>query len=277
MSYPATVYKIMIASPSDVPNPRRQPIDAVHEWNAVHSQNRGIVLLPVSWETHASPEMGERPQGVLNRQLLADADFLVAIFWTRLGTPTGEHESGTVEEIREHLEAGKPAMVYFSSEPVVPESIDQDQYQRLRDFKSWCETQGLVQTFASLGEFRSLSSRQLMQSVLRHTDAEEQSTHESMGVSTAQPFPALSEAARDLLSEAAKDQRGTLTHVGTLSGCEIGTNGRSFVTRGDARSEAQWRGAVAELEAHGLIKARSYKREVFQVTDLGYRVADAVR
>jgi hypothetical protein len=50
---------------------------------------------------------------VINRQVLADCDLLVAIFWTRIGSPTGSALSGTVEEIEKHLKAEKPAMLYF--------------------------------------------------------------------------------------------------------------------------------------------------------------------
>src|SRR5206468_6654815 len=106
MSYTATVVKVMIASPSDVPQERRLARDVIEEWNAIHAEDRGIVLMPVGWETHSSPEMGDRPQAIINRQLLRNSDLLIAVFWTRLGSPTGAAQSGTVEEIEEHLGAG---------------------------------------------------------------------------------------------------------------------------------------------------------------------------
>ena len=64
-----------------------------------------------------APEMGDEPQTIINKRILEDADFLVGIFWTRLGTPTASYASGAVEEIEEHLAAGKPAMLYFSAAP----------------------------------------------------------------------------------------------------------------------------------------------------------------
>ncbi len=115
MAFGATAYEVMIASPGDVEKERQVVRAAVHEWNAVHSRDRAVVLLPVGWETHATPEMGDRPQAIINKQLLRDCDLLIAVFWTRLGTPTGVASSGTVEEIEEHLAADKPAMIYFSN------------------------------------------------------------------------------------------------------------------------------------------------------------------
>src|SRR5690348_7434427 len=108
MSYPSTVFNVMIASPSDVAAERSITRDVLSEWNVVHSRTRQIVLLPLGWETHAAPEMGARPQAIINKQVLADADLLVGVFWTRIGTPTERHLSGSVEEIEEHVGAGKP-------------------------------------------------------------------------------------------------------------------------------------------------------------------------
>ena len=108
----------MIASPGDVAQERFPAQRIVHEWNAIHSRDRGIVLQPVMWEPHSSPAMGDRAQAIINKQILRDADLLVGIFWSRFGTPTGEAASGTVEEIGEHLKAGRRAMLYFSTAPL---------------------------------------------------------------------------------------------------------------------------------------------------------------
>jgi hypothetical protein len=129
--YTATVLKVMIASPADVRHGRQAAHALIHEWNAIHSHShsRSQVLLPLAWENNSAPAFASRPQGVVNRQLTNESDLIVAIFWTRLGTPTGVAPSGTVEEIEEHLRLGKPALLYFSNEPVRPDSIDEEQYE----------------------------------------------------------------------------------------------------------------------------------------------------
>ncbi len=96
------------------------------------AKDRRTVLMPIGWETHSVPDTGDRPQAIINGQLLKGADLLVVMFWTRIGSPTGVAQSGTVEEIEEHIRTGKPAMIYFSSAPVRPDSIDNDQYAALR-------------------------------------------------------------------------------------------------------------------------------------------------
>ncbi len=77
--------------------------------NAAHGRRRKLVLSPVRWETHSSPQMGEHPQFGLNKQILLYADIVVSIFWTRIGTATPDDISGTAEEINKHVAAGKPA------------------------------------------------------------------------------------------------------------------------------------------------------------------------
>src|ERR1700752_253348 len=143
--FEARVYKVMLATPGDVPNERQAVRDAVHYWNAILVDDRRGGVLPAGWETHVHPMMGERPQAVINKKILKDCDLLIAVFWTRLGSPTGEAPSGTVEEIEEHLKAGKPAMIYFSNAPVRPDSIDEAQYRALREFRADCERRGLIE------------------------------------------------------------------------------------------------------------------------------------
>src|SRR5438093_13518879 len=110
MTYRAKVVKVMIASPSDVSGERQVIRNVLQEWNYAHSEDKNIVLMPVGWESHSTPSMGERPQGIINKRVLAGCDLLVAVFWTKLGTPTGNAASGTVEKIEEHLKSKRQAM-----------------------------------------------------------------------------------------------------------------------------------------------------------------------
>lgn len=135
MSFNATALNIMIASPGDVDDERRTVEKVLARWNATHSLSRKLILMPVGWETHSTPRLGERPQSLINQQMLDDCDILVGVFWTRLGSPTGDFASGTVEEITRHVEADKPAMIYFSEQPAHLQSVNQEQYTALKDFR----------------------------------------------------------------------------------------------------------------------------------------------
>lgn len=152
MTFPATVVRVLIASPGDTGQARVLLRDVLQEWNSLHAEDTHVMLLPVMWERDATPEMGDRPQGIINRQLVDASDILVGIFWTRLGTPTSEAESGTAEEIERFIRAGKPVLIYFSQEPVVPNSIDAEEYGRLNTFRESLKERGLFDGYSSQEE-----------------------------------------------------------------------------------------------------------------------------
>lgn len=279
MPYRAKVYKVMIASPGDVPREREVIRDLIHEWNAVHSEKEDIVLMPVGWESHSSPSMGERAQAVINKQVLADCDLLIAVFWTRLGSPTGKARSGTVEEIEKHLSAGKPAMIYFSSVPVVPESVDQRQYKALQKFKEECRKRGLVETYDAIPQFRDKLNRQLAQTVIRLLSSKKNGQRgvEAVLVPDRPKSPPLVAEAQQLLLEASRDQNGIILKMYTLDGLTIQTNGRILVDNAEPRTEARWEAALRQLHELGLVHDRGYIGEVFALTHAGYRAADQLR
>ncbi len=93
----------------------------------------GVVLQPVMWETHSTPAMGDRPQGLINNQVVRGCDMLIGAFWTRIGSHTGLEESGTIEEIKWFLNNKKPVMLYFSKSPIDPYSVDLEQMKKLKD------------------------------------------------------------------------------------------------------------------------------------------------
>ena len=280
--YQARVYKVMIATPSDVATERQVVREAVHYWNAILADDRRVVLLPVGWETHAHPMMGDRPQAVINKQVLKDCDLLVAVFWTRLGSPTGEAPSGTVEEIEEHLGAGKPAMIYFSNAPVRPDSINEEQYRALREFRADCERRGLIETFESVSELQEKFSRQLIQLVLSRwagtgNDAgAEKEARWRWQSGVAADAPGLSDDAWALLREAAKDKHGTILRLRTMGGLSVQANERNMVEDRSPKTEARWESALRELVDEGLVQDRGYKNEVFGLTHKGYAAIEQV-
>lgn len=161
MAYDARVFRVLVASPNDVDQERDIIARAIQEWNDLNSYEKSVVLLPLMWETHSSPELGDRPQAIINRQLVDSCDMLVGVFWTRIGTPTGEAESGTIEEIERVGKAGKFVMLYFSKIKVELDSVDLDQYKKLKEFKYKTYPRGLVESYSSLLEFRDKFSKQL--------------------------------------------------------------------------------------------------------------------
>jgi len=161
MAYDSRVYRILIASPSDVSEEREAAVRVMQDWNNLNSNNRKVVILPLRWETHTAPEYNVRPQEAINRRIVDDCDLVVGIFWTKLGQPTGEADSGTLEEIERVAKAGKPVMLYFSHVPVDPDKVDLAQLERLRGFKKNVLSNALIETFSSALDFRDKFANQL--------------------------------------------------------------------------------------------------------------------
>lgn len=165
MSFKAETYRVLIASPSDLTEERQIATEAVYEWNAQHAVAESVVLLPVKWETHATPRSGVRSQQAINDELVRRSDILLGMFWTKIGTKTGVAESGTVEEIDQFVAAGKPALLYFSHRPIDPDKIDLMQHRKLRSFKAATRKKALIGSFSAMEELRQTLVRNLLAQV----------------------------------------------------------------------------------------------------------------
>lgn len=161
MAYSATIFNVLIASPSDVNEEREAIAQTLHEWNSLNSKETGKVLLPVRWESHSAPVMGDRPQGIINNQVVRDCDMLIGSFWTRLGSPTGVEESGTVEEIKWFLKQEKPVMLYYSKKHIDMDEADLGQVQKLKDFKKSIRNKGIQEQYVDIYELKQKLMRQL--------------------------------------------------------------------------------------------------------------------
>lgn len=276
MPFTATVLRLMIASPGDVAAERAVVRDVVSEWNSTSGAYANVMLMAVGWETDVAPEMGDAPQHIIDKRILANADLLVGMFWTRLGTPTASYASGAVEEIEEHLKAGKPAMLYFSSAPASPDSIDVNQYQALKTFRDSCRSRGLYSTYSDTEDFRRKFSRDLQITMNSHGIASSGTATES-SATTNTSSDSLTPDAAALLTAATTDASGAIMFGRYGTGVEISVGDKVFNEDSAPRTVARWEGAIDELEKHGLVRAGSDAREVFEVTRDGYAAADAMK
>ena len=136
MPYTAKVYRVLIASPSDLSKERELLPDVLHDWNRLNAATTGISFQPAKWELDVYPQMGKTAQDLLNKSLVDECDILIGMFWTRVGQPTKNAESGTAEEIKRFLAAKKLAMLYFSQVPVPHNLLDVKQWARLHKLRT---------------------------------------------------------------------------------------------------------------------------------------------
>jgi len=87
----------------------------------------------------------------------------------------------------------------------------------------------------------------------------------------------LSENACQLLKEISVDPIGQLLAVRLLGGYQVQTNGKCFGSgKNDRRGMAEINATIEELENYDLIRSMNYKREIFEITDKGYKIADKI-
>jgi hypothetical protein len=149
------VLSILVASPGDVPAERDAVGEAINQWNSEHSRQMKLHLEAVRWETHSHPATGGRPQGFVNKQIADACDLAIAVFGSRIGTPTGEAQSGTIEEIERLRSKGKQVALYFSNAPL-SRGFDEAQYSGLKKYREERRHDSLVWEFSDAKQLKEL-------------------------------------------------------------------------------------------------------------------------
>lgn len=154
--YTATVMRALISCPSDVDIADVRAVQAaIVRWNVLLGEQFGYVVVPVHWSEHASAAFGAPPQDILNEQLVDTVDFAIAIFWTKLGSPTASAQSGTTEEITRIANARKPVSVLRCLRPVDASNLDPKQFARLSTYLSELRGNALLLSYRDAGTLAS--------------------------------------------------------------------------------------------------------------------------
>ncbi len=146
MARTATILTIFLASPGDVSKERDIVSKAVSRWNSVHSQSKSVIFELIRWEDSVAAGFGRDGQDVINQQV-HPYDLLIALFWTRLGTPTLRSSSGSSEEYEIALNrysSGENIEIsfYFKDAAFNPREVDLDQLSLVYDFERKVQSDG---------------------------------------------------------------------------------------------------------------------------------------
>lgn len=163
----AKTYNIMIGAPSDIEEEVQTVKEVINEWNYINAELHHTVLLPLHWSISAYPCSGEHPQKILDRQIVNRSDLLICIFGSKLGTPTDTDISGSVEEITEHLKAGKNVMIFFRNNLKINSLTDVQQAEKLLHFMESIKGNALFEKYSE-NNFKSIL-RQKLQLFLNDT------------------------------------------------------------------------------------------------------------
>lgn len=178
MSETVRKIRVFVSSPGDVQEERSRITKVFEELNATVAADKGLVLEPVRWESHASAEIGDGPQEVINRQLGHDFDVFLGIMWQRFGTPTKEADSGTEEEFLHAYAAWEQdrrrrILFYFCERPPAkwpPDDIEQ--VAKVAKFRKELETKGVVGTYVTLEDFTDRVRQDLTRMISKWDDGE---------------------------------------------------------------------------------------------------------
>jgi hypothetical protein len=167
------VIRVFVASPGDVHDARDTVKEVVDGLNTTWGRRSGLSLQMLDWRTHVTPWLGKPPEKIVLQQLPVDTwDLLVAIFWSRMGTPTGNFnsmtgepfKSGTEEEFTLAFHSNQarntPRILLYRCMADVPVTTDLDQLKLVRDFFTQFSDSGryfgLYQPYQNIKEFGTL-------------------------------------------------------------------------------------------------------------------------
>jgi len=136
----ARIIHVFMSSPGDVKEERAVLDEVVDSINRTDGKGSGFRLELFRWEDDVAPQIGPKPQRVVDDQTPA-YDIYLGIMSTRFGTATGRYGSGTEKEFRDALkswqEAGEPWITfYFNAQPQLTGDPEQaKQFVKVCEFR----------------------------------------------------------------------------------------------------------------------------------------------
>jgi hypothetical protein len=161
----SAVFDIFLSSPSDLEPERDFIVAASQEWNLLRSRDTGCHINIITWEDTIAPSLSGRPQEVINEQVGDDYDVYLGMMWSKLGSPTGEAESGTVEEFDRALDRyrsgeGVRLAMLFKTAPIPTTILNGEQFDKVTTFKRrFADEGGLYREFDSEDGLRLVLNR----------------------------------------------------------------------------------------------------------------------
>jgi hypothetical protein len=173
VSTPGREFHVFLASPGDVTEERGQVRAYFDHLNRTAAARWNARFQVVDWQTFASAGVG-RPQKLITEQTLErfrpSLALVIVIMAQRFGSPSGEFESGTEEEVRWALEARHDSAIlevkfFFRDSqnlvfPADPAQLEEafGQWKRVQQFRSELESEhaALVRTYPDPASFAAV-------------------------------------------------------------------------------------------------------------------------
>ena len=248
-------FNVKIASPGDAAMELIIAREVVWEWNALHALQRKQVLLPLYREQHPG----------------SSSDLLVAFFCASAVKSESPERKNIAAEIEQHLQAGRPVLIYFSQGRADFAETRDEQEAELVHLNKIYGSRAAIDAYGDEKEFRAHFTRGLEAAVHTHfkCDGGEASEIQARILPPA-PESKLSERAVTLLSEACEDFEAYISRNKIGAALKIQVNGKQLVKQGDAEDAAKWDSAFQELFTGAYIHDAGYNGQLFQITKKGF-------
>ncbi|MEU4494648.1 hypothetical protein AB0F96_14640 [Streptomyces sp. NPDC023998] len=153
----AKVFRTFIGSPGDVKE-RNVVRETLGQWNAKRSSpTNDVAFVPVTWETHAFPDLSGPGQPLIDEKLIRASDLCIALFWMKPGGSLGGGASGTAHEIEQFRTANKRVMTYFCQQKISGRDavVYRDEISAVDNLRRQLQGIGLVGEYKSGPDLKS--------------------------------------------------------------------------------------------------------------------------
>lgn len=274
--YHSDVYNIMIGAPSDIVEEVSTAISVINQWNYINSEATKIVLMPLHWSINTYPTYGTHPQKTINKQLVSKSDLMISIFGAKLGTPTDSEASGTVEEINEHINAGKDVMIFFKLSIDDISSVDPQQLQKIKEFKESIKNKALWCDFSDNDDFKKKLSDKIQLFVNDHWKNVQVFIHDMIAE---RRQLSLSAEEKQRLINWTKSQRTEAYSYPYMHGYYYYGVGDDHYQVQEGRENAEWEDFFKRLENADLIEIEKYNkngRPIYKLLKAAYDYVDTL-
>lgn len=273
--FQANVYKIMIGAPSDINEEVDIVMNVIYGWNSINAETHKTVLLPLHWSISTYPSTGIHPQKAINQQVVNKSDLLICIFGAKLGTPTENAESGSVEEIEEHLKAGKPVMIFFKN-IININDIDIEQISRLKKFKEKIGQSALYAEYTDIGEFKQILEKKLYL-FINEKFIDNNIVYNEYGVNDNISHVELSDFDKERLKSWTSTDNPDFFQIHFIGGCTYGLGVSNHYEIKNSREEIEWNSFFEKLLKLGLIEIKRYDKygyPIYQLKEAAYKYVE---
>lgn len=209
-------YKIFLSGPSDVNEFIEIARSTIQEINILAGP-LGIHFESFDWLENATPGIGDEPQSVINEQAIGYSAIL-AVLGAKVGSPTKEFESGTIEEIEKAILiadslpfGSKSVMVFFKDTAIDLKSADLEQAAKIQKLRSSLGPKGILfKDFKDENKFKENLLRCFGIMIAKHLSSKSQDLSDSDNKSSVSAIKIIDSESLEIVSAEEIDEPGLL-------------------------------------------------------------------